>query len=63
VLGLGPAVEVLAVVLPLDTVDVVLTFIVVGLGLGLEFDDEVQPAASNGTATSITIIKSMNFFT
>jgi len=61
--GLGAAVEVLAVVLPLDTVDVVLTLTVVGLGLGPEFEDEVHPATINGAATTITITKSRYFFT
>ena len=47
----------------MDAVDVVLTLIVVGLGLGLEFEDEVHPATTNGAATSTTIIKSRYLLT
>ncbi len=62
-LALGLVVEVLAVGLALDVAEVVVTFMVAGLGLGLGFEVEVHPATSNGATTSATVIRNKYLFT
>jgi hypothetical protein len=61
VLGLG--LDVATLVLAFDVATVVVALAVAVLGLGLEFDVEVQPATSNGAVTRTTAIKSRYFFT
>ena len=62
-LALGLVVEVLAIGLALDVAEVVVTFMVDELGLGLGFEVDVHPATSSGATTSATIIRSKYFFT
>ena len=62
-LALGLLVEVPAVGLALEVAEVVVTFTVAGLRLGLGFEVDVHPATSNGATTTTTIIRSKYLFT
>jgi hypothetical protein len=62
-LALGPDVELVAAGLALDVAEVVLTFTVAGLRLGLGFEVEVHPATSNGAITTTSVNRSKYLFT